>query len=745
MNEIYINLVEHLGDIIACEPVSKFLRTKNPDKKIYWVLNKKYKDVVIANPYINGIIEVDNLAEADSFLQKKREEGSTILDLHYDGRTCSSTGKIHKNNIKSGINEANVFLNNSSILQSFSLVAGLEPLNEAPTFHLKENLELPSKIPTEYIVFHCKSNSKDKDWSPQKWNKLADRILKTNVKIVEIGLEQVVKSNNPNYINCTDIHDIQTIALIIKNAKCFVGVDSAFAHIANCFNKYAILIFGKLGNFKEYNPYSGNYGKLQNCTLIYVKDFSKCIPVSIVYREFENFIKNKTKKLNKRKHCYRISAKTFLRKIFSLQNELDKDSNKIKVITICAIQIKVKMKKTEKLKFSRAELCKYIDYVQNNQLDKSKFVDIAPDDREFTNTDMNLIAFYLPQFHSFPANDDWFGKGFSEWTNATKTVPQYIGHYQPHLPYDVGFYNLETEHIFKRQIELAKMYGIKGFSFYYYWFSGKKIMEKPIQMFLKNKSLDMPFCMFWANENWSHLWGSGADEKILYKQEIVNGDAEKFMADILPYMKDERYIKIDNKPLLMIYNPEIYSKEILIAFIDKIRQIAKDNGFSDLYINTIMKPFMKKGEYKNYLNSIHFDGIVEFLPGCMHNLFNKVKKKVLNPLFKGNFLDVKEFVENKKYLYKTDARVFKGIFPMWDNSPRRCYRGATIFESSPQIYKKWLKDIIKWTKINNPKNEQYIFINAWNEWAEGAHLEPDQKYGYAYLQATKEALGEENS
>ena len=514
---------------------------------------------------------------------------------------------------------------------------------------------------------------------------------------------------------------------------------------ANSFNKYAILIFGKLGNFKEYNPYSGNYGKLQNCTLIYVKDFSKCIPVSIVYREFENFIKNKTKKLNKRKHCYRISAKTFLRKIFSLQNELDKDSNKIKVITICAIQIKVKMKKTEKLKFSRAELCKYIDYVQNNQLDKSKFVDIAPDDREFTNTDINLIAFYLPQFHSFPANDDWFGKGFSEWTNATKTVPQYIGHYQPHLPYDVGFYNLETEHIFKRQIELAKMYGIKGFSFYYYWFSGNKIMEKPIQMFLKNKSLDMPFCMFWANENWSHLWGNGADEKILYKQEIVNGDAEKFMADILPYMKDERYIKIDNKPLLMIYNPEIYSKEILIAFIDKIRQIAKDNGFSDLYINTIMKPFMKKGEYKNYLNSIHFDGIVEFLPGCMHNLFNKVKKKVLNPLFKGNFLDVKEFVENKKYLYKTDARVFKGIFPMWDNSPRRCYRGATIFESSPQIYKKWLKDIIKWTKINNPKNEQYIFINAWNEWAEGAHLEPDQKYGYAYLQATKEALGEENS
>lgn len=743
MDNIYIELTEHLGDIIACEPVSKYLREKNPDKKIYWVLNKKYKDVVVANPYIDGIEEVDNLSEADVFCERKRKEGDTIIDMHYDGRLCCATGRLHKNNNKSEIHEHNIFAKKRSILNSFSQIAGLEPIDEAPVFHLKEGLKLPEKLPTEYVVFHCKSNAKDKDWSPKKWNKLAEKILKSGIKIVEIGQEPVIKSNNPNYCDCTDIHDIQEIALIVKNAKCFVGIDSAFAHIANCFNVYAVLIFGRYMAFNEYNPYSGNYGKCQNCTIVYTKDISRCIPVSMVYKEFDNFIKNRTKKLNKRKLSRQFSLKTLSRNIFSLFNEFDENNNKQKYIIILGIKIKINIKpKTQK--FTQAELLEYIDYVQNNQLDKSEFVELAEEGKEPPQSNTKLISFYLPQFHSFPSNDDWFGRGFTEWTNATKTVPQYTGHYQPHLPIDVGFYNLETEQAMKRQIELAKQYGIYGFSFYYYWYSGKKIMEKPIQMFLENKSLDMPFFMFWANENWSHLWGNGAAEEILYKQEIIEGDAEKFMADILPYMQDSRYIKIDNKPLLIIYNPEIYPLDVLTAFVDKIRQIAKDNGFNDLYINTIMKPFMEPGVYKDYLKTIHFDGIVEFLPGCMHNLFKRIKKKIYNPLFKGNCLDVEEFVESKRYLYDSDARVFKGLFPMWDNTARRCYKGATIFESSPKLYKKWLNDIINWTKKNNPENEQYVFINAWNEWAEGAHIEPDQKYGYAYLQATKEALEEEN-
>lgn len=741
--DIYIELVEHLGDIIACEPVSKYLREKYPNRKIYWVINEKYRDVIIANPYIDGIINVGCLGEADAFCELKQADGNMIINLHYDGRLCSITGRIHKNNNFSKIQEVNIFDNECSILNSFSQIAGLKPNNVAPTFYLQDGIEIPTNLPAEYVVFHCKSNEKEKDWSSKKWNELADKILKKGIKIVEIGLCPVIKSNNQNYYDCTSIHNIQKIARIIKNAKCFIGIDSAFAHIANCFNVYGILIFGKYTRFNRYNPYSGNYGRYQNCTMVYTKDYSKCIPVSIVYQEFENFIYHRTQKLNKRRRSYSFCLTTILKNIFSIFNKTDKFNNKQKYMIFLGLKFKINIKKKFP-NYTKNELKEYIDYVQNNQLDKSEFVELAEEGKEPPQSNTKLISFYLPQFHSFPSNDDWFGRGFTEWTNATKTVPQYTGHYQPHLPIDVGFYNLETEQAMKRQIELAKQYGIYGFSFYYYWYSGKKIMEKPIQMFLENKSLDMPFFMFWANENWSHLWGNGAAEEILYKQEIIEGDAEKFMVDILPYMQDSRYIKIDNKPLLIIYNPEIYPLDVLTAFVDKIRQIAKDNGFNDLYINTIMKPFMEPGVYKDYLKTIHFDGIVEFLPGCMHNLFKKIKKKIYNPLFKGNCLDVEEFVESKRYLYDSDARVFKGLFPMWDNTARRCYKGATIFESSPKLYKKWLKDIINWTKKNNPENEQYVFINAWNEWAEGAHLEPDQKYGYAYLQATKEALEEEN-
>lgn len=385
----------------------------------------------------------------------------------------------------------------------------------------------------------------------------------------------------------------------------------------------------------------------------------------------------------------------------------------------------------------------FINYILNHQKDRSNFVQITKEPYKRKENDPKLVAFYLPQFHSFPENDRWFGKGFSEWSNSSKALPQYIGHYQPHLPIDLGFYNLETTEIMKRQIELAKMYGIYGFSFYYYWFSGHKVMEKPIEMFLADKSLDMPFFMFWANEPWTKLWGDGGQNEILFEHEINDGDDVKFMNDILPYMKDERYIKIDNKPLLVIYNPERYELKKLTNFIVGIRQIAKENGFSDLYIMMPRKAQIPKEKMQPTLDKYKLDAIIEFLP---HNISYQEYKpkfeKIANKKFLGEIYDVEDYVKNKKYIYKTDCKVFKGLYPNWDNTARKCYTGSWIFQSTPKLYKAWLKDIINWTKENNSKAEQFIFINAWNEWAEGAHLEPDQKYGYAYLQATKEALEE---
>lgn len=392
------------------------------------------------------------------------------------------------------------------------------------------------------------------------------------------------------------------------------------------------------------------------------------------------------------------------------------------------------------------ELTEYIDYVLNSQLDRSNFVKPIEDKHVFKDDDVKLIAYYLPQFHDFEENIKWFGRGFSEWSNTSKTQPQFIGHWQPHIPIDVGYYNLETPNTFKRQIELAKQYGIYGFCFYYYWYSGKKIMEKPIQKFLADKSLDMPFFMFWANEDWTMLWDNGEYEETLHRQQLQQGDAEKFMDDILPFMKDERYIKIDNKPLLVIYNLANYPYDKYMAFNKRIREIAKENGFDDLYIMSVVKGVYDFCNMKEVTDKYNLNSMLEFFPHGLESWWGDTTReldvKVMNPKFSGKVFDVASYIANKDYIFDTNTKLFKGCFPNWDNTPRRCYKEAQIMQSNPADYKIWLKDIINWTKEHKTKTEQFVFINAWNEWAEGAHLEPDQRYGYAYLRATKEALEE---
>lgn len=391
-----------------------------------------------------------------------------------------------------------------------------------------------------------------------------------------------------------------------------------------------------------------------------------------------------------------------------------------------------------KLKFfkknNKNSINKFVENFYNE--DNSTFVEFIKNGKPL-DTQTKLIAYYLPQFHQIELNDKNFGRGFTEWDNTTKAKPHFDGHYQPHLPIDTGFYNLSTDTVMKRQIELAKNYGIHGFCFHYYWFSGKRLLEKPIFNWLNNKELNLPFCFCWANENWSKLWDGGKKELIL-KQELKNDDATKFFNDILMFFKDDRYIKIDNKPLLIIYNPTMFDKTKFLEFNKQIRTLAKDNGFDDIYLlATGCRGFDAQKEW-------HFDGIAEFPPHAMKKLnLYSLENKFLNPKFVANIFDMQDYINNKHYLYKTQNNVFKALFPSWDNTARKAYTGAGVYYGeTPNLYKNWLKDLIHWTKENHKDNEQIIFINAWNEWAEGAHLEPDKKYGYAYLQATKEALEE---
>lgn len=357
-------------------------------------------------------------------------------------------------------------------------------------------------------------------------------------------------------------------------------------------------------------------------------------------------------------------------------------------------------------------------------------------------SNLRSIAFVLPQFHPIPENDLWWGKGFTEWTNVTKAQPLYKGHYQPHLPTDLGFYDLRLPEARLAQSDLAKEYGIHGFCYYHYWFNGKRLLHEPIDGMLNQKDLDMPFMFCWANENWTRRW-DGRDQDILMKQDYGMEDDKVHMRWLCENVfSDERYIRVDNKPVFIVYRHNLFPDIEQTAHT--WREIAKSEfGFEDLYL-CIVESF---GE-RNHPNTIGFDAAIEFSP---HEVIkHRIEKKAKSPLFhflkKSNevssveFRDFKKGVQQCKDRELPDYKLFRGVTPSWDNTARKGHKGIVAKGSSPELYFDWLKYTVDHFKPYSDE-ENFIFINAMNEWAEGNHLEPCIKHGKAFLEATRKALG----
>lgn len=357
------------------------------------------------------------------------------------------------------------------------------------------------------------------------------------------------------------------------------------------------------------------------------------------------------------------------------------------------------------------------------------------------------IALYLPQFHPIPENDIWWEKGFTEWTNVTKSKPKFAGHYQPHLPADMGFYDLRVVETHMAQAALAKNYGIYGFCYYHYWFNGHLLLEKPLHLVLENPQIDMPFCLCWANENWSRRW-DGRDQDLLKEQNYTPEDDYNHIHYLLRFFHDDRYIKIDGKPVFLIYRSELHPD--IVAAVDIWRTETKKAGFPDLFLIRV------ENFEKNLNPKVHnCDAGLEFAPDFFvfennEPYINPTINRIMETAHKYG-LYKKEYFENNVYSYKTlvertlnkkefDYKYFRSVCPSWDNSARR-EASATIFkDSTPELFEYWFRETIKKTAKKFNEEERFIFINAWNEWAEGCHLEPDRKWGKAYLEAVKKGL-----
>ncbi len=353
-------------------------------------------------------------------------------------------------------------------------------------------------------------------------------------------------------------------------------------------------------------------------------------------------------------------------------------------------------------------------------------------------TDIKLLAFHLPQYHTFPENDQWWGEGFTEWTNVKKADSRFKGHYQPRVPHsDIGYYDLSKVENLKKQAELAKQHGLYGFCFYYYWFSGKRLLEKPLDILLSHKEIDIPFCLCWANENWTRAW-DGQNKNVLISQKYSEEDDDRFILDMKKYIEDERYIRINGKPLIVVYNPG-QIPDCGRSF-KKWREVAKDNGIGEILIWTCQTA-------NNTADKLgitdYIDAEIEFPP---HNYWQDslaVRNVDLNGknAFIYSYKRLVEFIIEK--IKKDESKkvpLHYCSMMAWDNAARRNDNWFTYTGFSLNSFYRWLVTIFEKTRREFSEEERFVFINAWNEWGEGTYLEPDEKYGYANINTVSKAL-----
>jgi glycosyltransferase involved in cell wall biosynthesis len=342
------------------------------------------------------------------------------------------------------------------------------------------------------------------------------------------------------------------------------------------------------------------------------------------------------------------------------------------------------------------------------------------------------VAFYLPQFHPIAENDEWWGKGFTEWRNVSRAFPQYVGHDQPLRPADLGYYDLRLPEVQERQAELAMSHGIGAFCYHHYWFNGRRLLERPLNQVLANPNIKMPFCICWANENWTRRW-DGLEQEVLMNQRHTLASDRQFFLDLIPTLEDPRYLRVDGKPVIVIYRADLMQDPQDTAAV--WRDEAKRAGLGDIHLCAVR---FRTDDPR----PLGFDAAIEFPPH--HFPAPEITHKLdhVHPEFTGRVLDwkagVDELIQNP---LKADYRLYRGVNPGWDNTARRM-SNATIFAgATPQHYEAWLRSCINIKQPEDGTRDNLVFINAWNEWAEGAILEPSENHGSEMLRATARAMG----
>lgn len=349
--------------------------------------------------------------------------------------------------------------------------------------------------------------------------------------------------------------------------------------------------------------------------------------------------------------------------------------------------------------------------------------------------DVRAIAFYLPQYHPIPENDAWWGKGFTEWTKVVEARPLFHGHHQPQLPGALSFYDLRLPEVRAAQAQLATEHGIHGFCYYHYSFDGKRLLERPFTEVLASGQPNFPFCLCWANENWTRRWDGQNKEVLIAQNYSAEGD-RAMIREVIPAFRDPRYIRVRNMPLFLVYRAGELPDPRTTARIWREEALAA--GLPGLYLCRVES--MSEAVLQQDPAQIGFDAACEFPPHGIRVTKANIPTPGLDPDFTGFIYDYAEVAQDYAARPTPGYRRFRGVMPSWDNTARTGRRANLAINSSPEAYRAWLETAVNRTRADTPGDERLVFINAWNEWGEGCHLEPDRRYGLAWLEATRAAL-----
>jgi hypothetical protein len=344
--------------------------------------------------------------------------------------------------------------------------------------------------------------------------------------------------------------------------------------------------------------------------------------------------------------------------------------------------------------------------------------------------DVKIVAFYLPQYHPIPENDRWWGMGYTEWSRVARARPRFAGHYQPHLPERLGFYDLRLPEARARQTALAREHGVHAFCYYYYWFGTKTLLERPLVEMLAGGEPDLPYCLCWANENWTRRW-DGADQELLIEQRYGPELDAVLIENLMPFFHDRRYLRVHGAPVLLVYRPSAIPEPR--ATTARWRRTARAHGLPDLHLVAAQTFGLQDPR------PLGFDAAVEFPPHGENLPESACAVDGIDPGFAGEIVDFRAVAARRVALPPPPFRLYRTAMAGWDNTSRLGQRAAIFHNASPAIYEIWLRALVAAAR-HEPPEHRLVFVNAWNEWAEGAHLEPDHRFGTGYLEATHRAL-----